>query len=149
MITYIDGDLVKDAEQFDVIGHCCNCFCTMGSGIAPQIKAKFPEAYEADCATTKGDKGKLGTISYTETTNPIVVNLYGQYDYTGRRQNKMDLDYDALKSALILMKEKFSGKKIGLPRLGAGLAGGDWTIIEGILKEVFAGEYVTIVNYVP
>ena len=48
MIKYIDGDLVKEAELFDVIAHCCNCFCTMGAGIAPQIKNKFPDAYVAD-----------------------------------------------------------------------------------------------------
>lgn len=149
MIRYIDGDLVRDAEQFDVIAHCCNCFCTMGSGIAPQIKTKFPEAYDVDCTTGKGDKAKLGTISYTENTTPIVVNLYGQYDYTGRRRNEMDLDYQALKSALTMMKEKFAGKRFGLPKLGAGLAGGDWVVIERILQEVFAGEYVTVVNYVP
>jgi len=149
MIRYIDGDLVRDAEQFEVIAHCANCFCTMGSGIAPQIKNKFPEAYVVDCATGKGDINKLGTISYTQNTTPIVVNLYGQYDYTGRRSGRMDLEYDALKSALIQMKEKFSGKRFGMPKIGAGLAGGDWNIIEKIIEEVFAGEYVTIVNYVP
>jgi O-acetyl-ADP-ribose deacetylase (regulator of RNase III) len=149
MIRYIDGDLVRDAEQFEVIAHCCNCFCTMGSGIAPQIKNKFPEAYAVDCATPKGDINKLGTISYTLNTTPIVVNLYGQFDYTGRRSGRMDLDYVALKSALIQMKEKFSGKRIGMPKIGAGLAGGDWEVIERIISEVFAGEYVTIVNYVP
>jgi len=147
MITYITGDLVRDAEQFDVIGHCCNCFNTMGSGIAPQIKAKFPEAYAVDNATVKGDKSKLGTITYTENTTPIIVNIYGQYDYTGRRRNEMDLDYNALRSGLRLMKQKFTGKRFALPKLGAGLAGGDWTVIERILQEEFAGEYVTIVNY--
>lgn len=149
MIRYIDGNLVEDAEQFDVIAHNCNCFCTMNSGIAPQIKAKFPEAFEVDCKTVKGDKAKLGTMSFTENTTPAVVNLYGQYDYTGRRRNEMDLDYQALQSALTLMKEKYSGKRIGLPKLGAGLAGGDWNIIEKIIQDVFAGEYVTVVNYVP
>ena len=148
MIRYITGDLVKDAEQFDVIAHCANCYCTMGSGIAPQIKTKFPEAYAADCATKKGDLNKLGTISYTETTKPIVVNLYGQFDYTGRRSGNMDLNYDALRSAIKLMKEKFSGKTFGMGRIGAGLAGGDWSIIEKIIEEEMRGEYVTIVNWV-
>lgn len=149
MIRYIDGNLLDDSHNFEVIGHCCNCFHTMNSGIAPQIKAKFPEAYTVDCMTPKADINKLGTISFTENTSPIVVNLYGQFDYTGRRRNEMDLDYDALKKALTLMKEKYTGKRIGLPKIGAGLAGGDWNVIERILQDVFAGEYVTIVNYVP
>lgn len=149
MIRYIDGDLVRDAEKFDVIGHCCNCFNTMGAGIAPQIKHKFPEAYEADCETIKGDRDKLGTISYTEETTPIVVNLYGQYDYTGRRSGQMDLDYDALRSALREMKIQFSGLLFGLPKIGAGLAGGDWDVIEAIIEEELEGERVIVVNYVP
>ena len=149
MIRYIDGDLVRDAANYEVIAHCCNCFCTMGAGIAPQIKHKFPEAYEADCKTQSGDESKLGTITYTENTTPIVVNLYGQFDYTGRRSGKMDLDYDALRSALKAMREKFTGKTFGLPMIGAGLAGGDWNVIEAIIEEEMRGEYVTIVRYVP
>jgi O-acetyl-ADP-ribose deacetylase (regulator of RNase III) len=149
MIKYIDGDLVKDAELFDVIAHCCNCFCTMGAGIAPQIKTKFPEAYKADCETINGDTNKLGTISYTENTKPIVVNLYGQFDYTGRRTGQMDLDYTALRSALREMKNKFSGLLFGLPKIGAGLAGGDWDVIEAIIEEELEGERVIVVNYVP
>lgn len=149
MIKYIDGDLIKDAKLFDVIAHCCNCFCTMGAGIAPQIKAEFPEAYEVDCQTIKGDRDKLGTITYTESTTPIVVNLYGQYDYTGRRSGQMDLDYDALRSALKEMKKEFSGLLFGLPKIGAGLAGGDWDVIEAIIEEELAGERVVVVNYVP
>lgn len=149
MIRYVDGDLVRDAENYEVIAHCCNCFCTMGAGIAPQIKHKFPEAYEADCRTKSGDESKLGTISFTENTTPIVVNLYGQFDYTGRRSGKMDLDYNALRLALRAMKEKFTGKTFGMPMIGAGLAGGDWNVIERIIEEEMRGEYVTIVRYVP
>lgn len=150
MIRYVDGDLVRDAENYDVIIHGCNCFCTMGAGIAPQIKNKFPEAYAADCATVSGDRDKLGTITHTDTSSkPIVVNLYSQYGYNGRTHGDVDLDYDALRSGLKLVKEKFSGKFIGMPRIGAGLAGGDWNIIEKIIEEELRGEYVVIVNWVP
>ena len=36
MIKYIKGDLIKLAQKgkFDIIAHGCNCFCTMGAGIA-------------------------------------------------------------------------------------------------------------------
>ena len=149
MLKYIEGDLVRDAEQFELISHCCNCFCTMGSGIAPLIKTKFPEAYEVDCETRKGDKLKLGSISHTVGTTPIVVNIYGQYGYWGRNEGKMDLDYDALRSGFKNIKEKFSGKRMGFPMLGAGLAGGDWNVIESIIIEELEGEDVTIVKFNP
>ena len=51
-IKYIKGDLVRDAEKdFDVIGHGCNCWCTMGAGIALGVKRKWRRAYDADTAT--------------------------------------------------------------------------------------------------
>ena len=136
MIKYIDGDLITLAKekQFDVIFHCANCFCTMGSGIAPQIKNAFPEAYEVDCKTNKGDMLKLGTISYTEHTSPIVVNLYGQFGYGNKKLGLPDVDYDALRSSFKLMKQKFSGKTFGGPKVGSGLAGGSWQII--VLKMI-------------
>lgn len=147
MIRYITGDLVKQSNEFDVIAHGCNCFCAMGSGIAPQIKNKFPEAYAVDCATTKGDKNKLGTITHTVVQDkPIVVNIYSQYGY-GRQHGEMNLDYKALQLGLLAMKEKFSGKTFGLPKIGAGLAGGDWAVIERIIEEEMRGEYVTIVEW--
>jgi len=149
MIKYIEGDIVRDAEQFELIGHCCNCFCTMGSGIAPLIKHKFPEAYAVDCATKKGDKLKLGSISHTVDATPIIINIYGQYGYWGRNEGKMDLDYNALRSGFKLIKQNFGGKRMGFPMLGAGLAGGDWSIIERIIEVELDGEDVTIVKYVP
>lgn len=151
MIKYVDGDLLKLADEgnFDVIGHGANCFCVMGAGIAPQIKAKYPEAYEVDCKTTAGDLKKLGTITHTTNTVPTVVNIYSQFDTKGRKVGRVDLDYSALRSGLRELKNKFSGKRIGLPMIGAGLAGGDWSIIEKIIKEEMRGEYVTIVKYVP
>jgi hypothetical protein len=39
MIKYIDGDLLKFSDEgiFDVIAHCCNCFCNFAAS-APQQK---------------------------------------------------------------------------------------------------------------
>jgi O-acetyl-ADP-ribose deacetylase (regulator of RNase III) len=146
-MKYVIGNLLDDNLKFDVIAHGANCFCTMGSGIAPQIKAKYPEAYEVDCATKKGDKNKLGTLTHTvKQTNPIVVNCYTQYDYRGRLGGRMDLDYKALQSCMKLLKEKFTGKTIGLPMIGSGLAGGDWSIISKIIESELDGEDVTIVQ---
>jgi O-acetyl-ADP-ribose deacetylase (regulator of RNase III) len=140
----ITGDLIKQAEQFDVIVHGCNCFCTMKSGIAPQIKLKWPEAYEADLQTVKGDKQKLGTLSHTTTTSPIVVNAYTQFQYGRTRRH---CDYDALASCMKAIKSKFTGKKIGMPKIGAGLAGGDWEVIKTIIATELKGEDITIVKW--
>lgn len=143
-LLYVVGDLVRDAEQFEVIVHGCNCFNNMGAGIAAAVRKKFPEAYKIDVSTQYGDVTKLGTFTYTKETNPIVVNAYTQYRY-GRE--KRHADYEAIRSCMKKTKEVFTGKKIGMPLIGAGLAGGDWNIIEQIIKEELRGEDVTIVKW--
>jgi O-acetyl-ADP-ribose deacetylase (regulator of RNase III) len=142
MLKYVKGDLIKDSKNYELIGHQCNCFWSFGAGIAPQIKLAFPEAYQKDLKTPYGSEEKLGTISYTEETNPIVVNMYGQFKYT---RTEVDTNYDALKNCFKLVKEKFSGKKMAFPLIGAGLAGGDWNIIFEIIEDQLKEEDVTII----
>jgi len=147
-----EGDLIKKAKEgdFDLIVHGCNCFCTMGGGIAKGIKSEFPEAFDADQATPKGSKDKLGTCSFAkierEGIQLIVVNGYTQFDYRG---HGVKVDYDAVRSCMKWIKEHFEGKRIGLPKIGAGLAGGDWGRISQIIDEELAGEDVTLVIYKP
>lgn len=146
----IKGDLIELAidGEFDLIIHGCNCFCTMGAGIAKTIKLKFPEAYKADLKTEKGDKSKLGTISVTETETEngklIIVNGYTQFNWRG---NGNKADYDAIRNVFQKVKEKFSGLRIGYPAIGAGLAGGDWNIISEIIAQELDGENHTFVEY--
>lgn len=142
-IKYIKGDLVRDAERdFDVISHGCNCYCTMGAGIALGVKIKWPEAYAVDRASSFADKDKLGTYTKWSNDNITVVNMYTQWDYKG---SSVNADYDAIRNCMKAVKSEFSGKKIGMPLIGAGLAGGDWNIIEQIIEEELQGEDVTIV----
>jgi len=124
-----EGDLIKKAKagEFNLIVHGCNCFCTMGAGIAKGIKAEFPAAFNADTATEKGAKEKLGSCSFAEVEcgndKLVIVNAYTQFNYRG---GGVRVDYEALRSCMKWVKQKFPGKQIGLPKIGAGLAGGDW-----------------------
>ncbi len=47
------------------------------------------------------------------------------------------------------IKKQYPGRRIGLPKIGAGLAGGDWPTIAAIIEEELAGEEVTLVEYQP
>lgn len=146
----VEGDLIQLAleGEFDLIVHGCNCYCTMGAGIAKGIKKHFPEAYEADKKTEKGARNKLGTITYAaiESKKLIVVNAYTQYHWKG---NGKKVDYDAVRAAFKAIKKQFSGKKMAYPAIGAGLAGGDWAIIAQIISEELEGEAHTFVVFKP
>ena len=146
----ISGDLLQLAldGHFDVIVHGCNCQCQMGKGIALSIKRQFPEAYAADCQTPKGDAAKLGTVSIAEVTRNgrtfYVVNAYTQYHWRGAG---VKADYEAIRSVMKAVKFRFAGRRIGYPRIGAGLAGGDWEVIGKVIEEELAGEQHTYVAY--
>ena len=134
-------DLLK--SDVDAIGHCANCFNTMGSGIAKQIKKTFPEAFESDSKTEIGDKSKFGSFSVGFVKKPhnqikFVYNLYGQY-YYGRDSRK--LNYESIDTALLKMRHDCISKpikSIGFPKnMGCTLAGGDWSIVSSMIESVF------------
>lgn len=145
----VQGDLIALAlsGHFDVIVHGCNCFHTMGGGIARLIKARFPEAFEADLATPKGKRSKLGSISAATITRGDVtfdiVNAYTQFSFgTQKRQ----VDYDAVSACFEKVAERFSSARIGYPLIGAGLAGGDWREIESRISDALDGLDHTLVE---
>lgn len=146
-MNIVDGDLIKMAKEgrFDVIVHGCNCFCTMGAGIAKQIARAFPAARLADIKTMAGDSDKMGTYTSAVINDKLtVVNAYTQFNYGGTGVN---VDYSALTNALNLVALDFDGLRIGLPKIGCGLAGGDWGTVKSIIEEALRDQDYTVVNY--
>jgi O-acetyl-ADP-ribose deacetylase (regulator of RNase III) len=148
MLREAHGDLIQMAlaGQFDVIVHGCNCFCTMGAGIAKQVKATLPAAYEADRQTSQGDRSKLGTYSSAKVDGLTIINAYTQYHWRGSGQKA---DYYAIRSCLAKIAADFPNARIGLPQIGAGLAGGDWETILQIIREELDAVDTTVVYYQP
>lgn len=157
-MTYevIDGDLIRLALEgnFNVITHGCNCFCTMGAGIAPMMDHAFDCGhYKKEGPKYNGDMNKLGTIDFetraaTDGSPLVIVNSYTQYGF--RPRNGLPaLDYDALALCMKKINHLFPDQIIGLPKIGAGLAGGDWERIKSILKCMLIDMHIKVVNYVP
>jgi len=169
MVNYIEGDLIKLAQSgaFDVIAHGCNCKSQMGAGIAPQMAKAFG-CDEFEMERWGIDINKLGNIDFqtfvlgektiwsledfkNNRNEPelTVVNAYTQYNY-GRNHADGDaipFSYEAFTLCMKKMNNIFEGKHIGLPKIGAGLAGGDWSFIEKIIKKELKDCKVTVVNY--
>ncbi|RLC03199.1 MAG: phosphatase [Deltaproteobacteria bacterium] len=148
-MNILKGDLLHYAltGQFDVIIHGCNCFCSMGAGIARLIRDTFPNAYQADLKTEMGDKEKLGAYSQAriEKNGNIftIVNGYTQYDFSGQG---VLVDYRAVQKLFARIKKHFANQKIGYPKIGAGLAKGDWEVISNIINKELQGEDHTLVE---
>lgn len=138
----VTGDLITLAleGEFDVIIHGCNCYNTMGAGIARAVRDRLPEAFAADRATIKGDFEKLGTYTSAEMVRDdvrfTVINAYTQGNYRG---SGALVDYDAIRSNFRAVAKNFPDARIGYPKIGAGLAGGDWDRIAAIIDEELEG----------
>lgn len=150
-LKYVTGDLIQLAKngEFDAIAHGCNCWNNMGSGIALQIKENFPLAWHMDRDTIKGYAQKLGgmsiaTIYWDDGIKFDVLNLYTQFNYGIHKTN---LDYDALERCFILVNKRYNNKKIGIPKIGAGLAKGDWSKIAPIIENICSDCDITVVEY--
>ncbi len=144
MNIYRNSNLIDLAEsgEFDVIIHGCNCFHTMGKGIALQLAKKFPEIVNLDKQTKYGDTNKLGKFFIYDTGKYTIVNAYTQYQYGTKTQH---VDYNAIEEIFKKIKIMFSGKRIGYPKIGAGLAGGYWSIISKIINKELEGENHSLV----
>lgn len=148
----IKGNLIKLAEhgEFDVIVHGCNCFTTMGSGIARQIHESYPGAYKVDAETVRGDAEKLGTFTFYDTGKFIIVNAYTQYTTNGFGESNDLFEYEAFEKVLTKLAEAWPNSRFGFPLIGCGLAGGDkkriLTMIEDFSKIITDGT-VTVVEF--
>ncbi len=134
----------KDCNIFDGgaqgIIHQANCQNTMGSGIAREIRARYPEAYEVDCKTIAGDYKKLGTFSSVKTNDGkfVIYNCYSQYRY-GREQRHTN--YEAVYTGLSSIEQ--NARELGLTTLslpynmGCNLGGGNFHIVSAIIEVIF------------
>jgi O-acetyl-ADP-ribose deacetylase (regulator of RNase III) len=75
-----------------------------------------------------------------------IVNAYTQFDYRGPGPK---VDYDALDRAFRRIAAAFPEDRVGYPKIGAGLAGGDWARIAAIIDDALAGLDHTLVEYAP
>jgi O-acetyl-ADP-ribose deacetylase (regulator of RNase III) len=132
-LKYTTGNLIDLAEagEFDVIIHGCNCWNTMGAGIAREIRNRYPMAAQIDDETVKGDYNKLGNYTTAFTGKFLIVNLYTQFNMS---RGDDVLEYPALELGLRKISHEFGTKRIGLPYIGCGLAGGNQDTIVGLIE---------------
>jgi O-acetyl-ADP-ribose deacetylase (regulator of RNase III) len=143
MLEYKAECILKAAQrrEIDYLLHGCNCMKTFGAGFAKKLKEKYPDANKADQRNPIPPYGKIGGYSSCViddqfcSPNLTIVNLYTQYDYgTGCRR----AEYGAIKRSLEMFARDFCtmGRTIGLVKIGCGLAGGQWSVVQSIVEEV-------------
>ena len=128
-IQYITGDLFASNETRLV--HGCNALGIMGGGCAKIIKDRFPKVFQEYRKIYEITGLKLGEIYPVEVDDKIIINAITQENFgTHQRQT----DYDAVVSVFRKIEEQYPNQTVIMPRIGAGLGGGDWSVIADIIE---------------
>lgn len=154
MIIYKKGSIADATET--IIVHGCNAQGRMNSGVAKVLREKWPELTWDVYSKKHQESGlKVGEVVFGyDDNNRYIANAITQefYGYDG----KLYLSYEGLREALEIIdsavyREDYSGNlpegtlaPVAMPRIGAGLAGGDWEIILQIIEESFVNRDVVI-----
>lgn len=150
----VTGNLIDLAEagEFHIILHGANCWNTMGSGIAREIRERYPDAYIADCATVAGDYDKLGNYTVMLGKQFNIINCYTQYGFNRGGTTDDVFEYASFSVILQKLAHKYPTCNFGLPYIGCGLAGGNETIIVQMIEDFSdkiesTGGTVTLVKF--
>ena len=159
-IYYVKGD-VLDLEHADrsknvIIPHICNNIGGWGRGfvVALSNKWKAPEAeYRLWAAGKHAEypKFELGQIQVVEVERDLfVANMVAQHgvQWIG---DIPPIRYDRVRQCLLklatIANKIDPNTTIHMPRMGAGLAGGTWQVIEGLIKETLIAKGFDVYVY--
>ena len=158
MINYIKGNLLDSTCNY--ICHQVNCQGVMGSGVASQIRAKWPNVYSEYLEKCKNNPSSalLSSIQFIKIADweeegfrpsgQWVVNMFSQENYG--YDDIQYTSYDAFWECLNWLKSCTSPKydTIAFPKgIGCGLGGANWDVIEKMIDVVFNDYSVYIYEY--
>lgn len=143
MIKHIECDIFESGARY--ILHQVNCQGVMGSGVAKQVREKYPKVYDAykRWCDTMPHNALLGMVQFVKTKEEYntsfhgILNLFAQdnFGYDG----KCYTDYESLRKCLIYVRNCLVGHPtIAIPYLmSCHRGGGDWNVVYKMIEEVF------------
>ncbi len=139
-LNYINGDATRPIGSGNrIITHCCNDRGYWNAGFVKALSRRWskPErAYRRWAAGNESLPFTLGNVQFVRVAPGLcVANIIGQSGIANPRQ-KAPIRYDAIRKALQCVRHLAitHNASIHMPRMGAGLAGGQWERIAEIVE---------------
>jgi O-acetyl-ADP-ribose deacetylase (regulator of RNase III) len=150
-ITYLKGDATNpQAKGVKIICHVCNDVGGWGKGFVLALSKRWDEpeaAYRAWYADGTGFA--LGAVQFVQVEPYVwVANLIGQRG-TRTGSSGPPVRYEAIAAGLgkVAAKAKELGASVHMPRIGCGLAGGEWAKVEPLIEEHLCSAGVAVTVY--
>jgi hypothetical protein len=147
-IAFVRGDATRpEGEGLKVILHVCNDVKAWGAGFVMAISKRWraPQSFYLESPFSN----RLSIIQPVKVESDIdVINMIAQRGFPSR-QRPCALDYQALHECLrhvVFAYETMENVSVHMPRIGCGIAGGDWAKVELMIQETLskAGFPVTV-----
>lgn len=139
-IKYINGDATYPiGDGYKIIAHVNNDIGAWGAGFVLAISKRWnlPEKeYKNWRKSVYPKELPLGAVQFIKVEKDIIVaNMIGQHGIKKNKDGIPPIRYKAIENALELVckKAKESNASVHMPKIGAGLAGGEWGKIEEII----------------
>lgn len=159
-IEYRTGDATEASRDgAGIITHICNDIGRWGRGFVVAVSRRWPQPEARYRAWHRGEPPaedeersgtfQLGEVQYVTVEDGLIIaNLIGQHDIR-RIGGHPPVRYQAIRAGLEKIAEKARqlDTAVAMPRIGAGLAGGDWKTIETIVENTLAAAGVRTLVY--
>ncbi len=152
-IVYLIGDATKpQAAGNKIIAHVCNDTGAWGKGfvLALSKMSSAPErAFREWYAGRENNDFALGAVQFVSVIpNISVANMIGQHGIRTVR-GVPPIRYNAIETALKTVGKKALSENasVHLPRIGCGLAGGEWRKIEPLIEQQICASDVPVFVY--
>lgn len=153
-ITYITGDATNPIGSGNrIITHCCNDQGFWNAGFVKALSRRWPQPERAYRRWAKGQEAlpfALGAVQFVRIAAGLcVANIIGQANIRNRNSYPPPIRYDAIRTGLKRVRQLAVNHKasIHMPRMGAGLAGGDWALIAQIIEDELCSYDIQVTVY--
>jgi O-acetyl-ADP-ribose deacetylase (regulator of RNase III) len=139
-LNYIKGDATNPLSKgVKIIAHIVNDEGKWGKGFVMAVSKKWPNVRRW-YLDWYNEGFNLGDVQFVQATPHIIIaNMAGQKGVkTGSKGPP--IRYDSVEQCLekVADKAKELGASVHMPRIGCGLAGGNWNKIENIIQKTLS-----------
>jgi O-acetyl-ADP-ribose deacetylase (regulator of RNase III) len=151
-IEYVVGDATTPTRRPAIIVHVCNDIGGWGAGFVLALSRRWPEPEAEYRAWSRAvdDRLPLGEVQLVAVEPELwVANLVGQRDIRRAPDGSPPVRYDAIRQGLRAVAEHAISHRasVHMPRIGCGLAGGEWSVVAEIVHDELVDVDVEVVVY--
>ncbi|WP_436529397.1 macro domain-containing protein [Actinoplanes sp. HUAS TT8] len=166
-ITYVVGDATDPPGPGPrIIAHVGNDIGAWGRGIVQAITRRWPgperefRRWHETSAPAAGGGFRLGAVQLVAVEPTLwVANMVGQHGIMTRRGLRTStgyepgagppVRYDAIRECLttLVAHARERDAEVHMPRIGCGLAGGEWALVEPLILETLGAHDIPVFVY--